>query len=153
VCNQVIDYWAFTLNVDEHALHHGAVLDRQVRTQGQNRRKCCPNAAGYTSLIGACAVDVRPEARETTTWPTRRSWSFASSSTRSRTTSHTIWCSRPRGIDTRGLCLFCRDNISLGEMAYNRVREAVTKDVLLSPTTPIGEGMEAERQDASEEIL
>lgn len=54
--NQVIDYWAKTQSVSGHFLKARDVLDRQISMyESGGVRKCRPDVTGYTSVIGACA--------------------------------------------------------------------------------------------------
>jgi hypothetical protein len=55
VYNQVIDYWAKTQSVRGYFLKARDVLDRQLEMYSRGIKKCKPDVMSYTSVIAACA--------------------------------------------------------------------------------------------------
>ncbi|KAL3816346.1 hypothetical protein ACHAXA_011446 [Cyclostephanos tholiformis] len=143
VYNQVIDYWAKTQSVDGHYLKARAVLDRQVEMHVVHGvRKCRPDVTGYTSVIGACASTYGPRGEK------RRAFDVAHSTFMElcklkharpndvtyglmfKAVARLIPEKEERDRYSRTLFGLCRDDGCLGEMAYNRLREAVTTELL-----------------------
>lgn len=143
IYNQVIDYWAKTQSVEGHFLKARNILDRQVTmNKAHGVRKCRPDITSYTSVIGACASTNGPKDGK------RRAFNMAHSTLME---SYKLEYAQPKNEVTYGLMfkavgrllsenekdryswtLFkhCTGDGMLGEMAYNRLCETVTKEQL-----------------------
>lgn len=143
IYNQVIDYWAKTQTVEGHFLKARNILDRQViMNKVHGVRKCRPDITSYTSVIGACASTNGPKDEK------RRAFNMAHSTfmescklefAQPNDVTYGIMfkaCGRllsvPEEKDRYSRTLFklCTDDGMLGEMAYNRLCETVTKEQL-----------------------
>jgi hypothetical protein len=143
VYNQVIDYWAKTQSVDEHYLKARGVLDRQVDMYASHGvRKCRPDVTGYTSVIGACASTYGSRREK------RRAFDVAHATFMElcklgyarpndvtyglmfKAVGRLLHKSEERDRYAKTLFALCRDDGCLGEMAHNRMREAVTRELL-----------------------
>ena len=143
VYNQVIDYWAKTQSVDGHYLRARGVLDRQVSMHASHGvRKCRPDVTGYTSVIGACASTYGSKQEK------RRAFDVAHSTflelcklkyARPNDVTYGLMFKaagrllperEERDRYARTLFVLCTDDGCLGEMAHNRLREAVTRELL-----------------------
>jgi len=142
IYNQVIDYWAKTQSARGHYLKAREVLDRQIEMYDSGVRKCRPDVTGYTSVIAACASTYGSKMEK------RRSFDLAHAtfmeSCRAKHTapndityglmfkavSRLLPKKEERNRYARTLFGLCCDDGLMGEMAYNRLRDSVTKDLL-----------------------
>lgn len=142
IYNQVIDYWAKTQSARGHYLKSREVLDRQIEMYDSGVRKCRPDVTGYTSVIAACASTFGSKMEK------RRSFDLAHAtfmeSCRAKHTapndityglmfkavSRLLPKKEERHRYARTLFGLCCDDGLLGEMAFNRMRDSVTKDLL-----------------------
>lgn len=143
VYNQVIDYWAKTQTVDDHFLKSRGVLDRQVAMyKVHGVRKCRPDITGYTSVIGACASTSGSRHEKRRAFDVAHA-TFIESCKLKYTQPNDVTYGlmfkvvgrllpekEERDRYARTLFSLCKDDGCLGEMAYTRLTEAVTKEQL-----------------------
>ena len=143
VYNQVIDYWAKTQTVEGHYLRARAVLDRQIEMYVVHGvRKCRPDVTGYTSVIGACASTYGPRREKRCAFDVAHATFMELCKLKHsrpndvtyglmfKAVGRLIPEKEERDRYSRTLFVLCRDDGCLGEMAYNRMREAVTQELL-----------------------
>jgi len=144
--NQVIDYWAKTQSVRGHFLKAREVLDRQIEMYESGVRTCRPDVTGYTSVIAACAstpgskLDKRRSfdlAHATFMESCKMKYTQPNSITYGlmfKAVSRLLPKKEERHRYVRTLFGLCCDDGLLGEMAFNRMKDAVTKDLLYELT-------------------
>jgi len=142
--NQVIDYWAKTQSVNGHYLKARDVLDRQISMyESGGVRKCRPDVTGYTSVIGACASTSGSKLER------RRSFNLAHETfmecckakyTQPNDVTYGLMFKAVGRLlpekderDRYAKVLFglCCDDGCLGEMAYKRMLEAMSDELLI----------------------
>ena len=144
IYNQVIDYWAKTQSDPSHFLKAREVLDRQIemyKTGGV--RKCRPDLVGYTSVIAACASTPL-----TSSVSRQRSFDLAhltfmeccklkymqpndvTYGVMLKAVGRLLKKQEDRDRYAKTLFLLCCSEGYLGEMAYNRMKYAVSKSML-----------------------
>ena len=143
IYNQVIDYWAKTQSVNGHYLKAREVLDRQIKMHEEHGvQKCRPDVMSYTSVIGAAASTYGSKREK------RRSFDLAHATfMESCKCKHTQPNEVTYGLmfkavgrllpkkderDRYAKTLFslCCGDGCLGEMAYNRMKDAVSEELL-----------------------
>lgn len=142
IYNQVIDYWAKTQSARGHFLKAREVLDRQIEMHESGVLKCRPDVTGYTSVIAACASTYGTKREK------RRSFDLAhatymeackNKNTQPNEITYGLMFKavgrllpkeEERNRYAKTLFTLCRDDGLLGEMAFNRMKEAVTKKML-----------------------
>jgi hypothetical protein len=142
--NQVIDYWAKTQSVSGHYLKARDVLDRQISMyESGGVRKCRPDVTGYTSVIGACASTSGSKLER------RRSFNVAHETfmecckakyTQPNDVTYGLMFKAAGRLlpekeerDRYANVLFglCCDDGCLGEMAFKRMKEAMSEDLFI----------------------
>lgn len=143
IYNQVIDYWAKTQSVHGHYLKARDVLDRQISLYRKNNvRKCRPDTLSYTSVIGACASTYGSKMER------RRSFNVAHRTFLEmckndyptqpndvtyglmfKATGRLLHKQDERDRYSRTLWSLACDDGYLGEMAFNRFREAASDEL------------------------
>ncbi|KAL7534364.1 hypothetical protein ACHAXR_005820 [Thalassiosira sp. AJA248-18] len=142
IYNQVIDYWAKTQSVKGHFLKAREVLDRQIEMYESGVRKCRPDVTGYTSVIAACASTYGSKLEK------RRSFDLAHATFMEgckakyvspneityglmfKAVGRLLPKKEERNRYAKTLFGLCCDDGCLGEMAFNRMKDAVTKELL-----------------------
>mmetsp|Transcript_34038 Transcript_34038/g.62602 ORF Transcript_34038/g.62602 Transcript_34038/m.62602 type:complete len:562 (+) Transcript_34038:132-1817(+) len=146
IYNQVIDYWAKTQSFRCHYLRAREVLDRQITMHESGVRKCRPDTTSYTSVIAACASTYGSKMEK------RRSFDLAHATFMEackekhthpneityglmfKAVGRLLPKEQERDRYAKTLFGLCCDDGRLGEMAYNRMKEAVTKKTLVELT-------------------
>jgi hypothetical protein len=151
IYNQVIDYWAKTQTVEGHFLKARNILDRQViMNKVHGVRKCRPDITSYTSVIGACASTNGPKDDKRHAFNTAHSTFMECCKLEYAQPNDVTYGLMFKAVgrllsdneekDRYSWTLFklCTDDGMLGEMAYNRLCETVTKEQLQDLTGGCG---------------
>ena len=146
IYNQVIDYWAKTQSVRGHFLKARGVLDRQIKMYESGVRKCRPDVMSYTSVMAACASTFGTKREK------RRAFDLAHNTfIESCRAKHTqpndvtygimfkavgrlLHTRDERDRYARTLFKLCCEDGCLGEMAFNRMKDAVSTELFLELT-------------------
>jgi len=142
IYNQVIDYWAKTQSVRGHFMNARDVLDRQIKMFSEEKvRKCRPDVTGYTSVIAACASTYGTVKEKRHAFDMAH-LTFMESCAEKYTqpndvTYGVMFKAVGRLLNNSGeqdkyagtLFKLCCDDGCLGEMAFMRVKAALSKDV------------------------
>mmetsp|Transcript_22715 Transcript_22715/g.48845 ORF Transcript_22715/g.48845 Transcript_22715/m.48845 type:complete len:432 (+) Transcript_22715:3-1298(+) len=146
IYNQVIDYWAKTQSVRGHFFKARLVLDRQIEMFDSGVRKCRPDVTGYTSVIAACAsvygskmekrrsfdlahATFMEACKERYTHPNEVTYGLMF-----KAVGRLLPNKEERDRYAKTLFGLCCDDGCLGEMAYSRMKDAVTKETFVSLT-------------------
>jgi len=142
IYNQVIDYWAKTQSVKGHFLKARCVLDRQIRMfSEENVRKCRPDVTGYTSVIAACASTYGTAKEKRHAFDMAHQTFMESCATKYTQPNDVTYGVMFKAVgrllgnkdekDRYGRTLFqlCSDDGCLGEMAFMRIKDAISKDL------------------------
>jgi len=141
IYNQVIDYWSKTQSVRGYFLKARAVLDRQIKMFSKEKvRKCRPDVTGYTSVIAACASTFGTLKEKRFAFDLAHQTfieSCAETYTQPNDVTYGVMfkaVGRLLGKNERdryGRTLFrlCCDDGCLGEMAFTRIKDAISKDL------------------------
>jgi hypothetical protein len=142
IYNQVIDYWAKTQSVRGHFMRARDALDRQIKMfREENVRKCRPDVTGYTSVIAACASTfgtVKEKRRSFDMAHLTFMESCAEKYTQPNDVSYGVMFKAvgrllsnedERDKYARTLFKLCCDDGYLGEMAFMRMKAAVSEDL------------------------
>ena len=142
IYNQVIDYWAKTQSVRGHFMKARDVLDRQIKMFSEEKvRKCRPDVTGYTSVIAACAstygtvkekrhafdmahLTFMESCAEKYTQPNDVTYGVMF-----KAVGRLLNNSDEQDKYARTLFKLCCDDGYLGEMAFMRMKAAVSKSV------------------------
>jgi len=149
IYNQVINYWAKTQSYRGHFLNARSVLDRQITMYESGVRKCRPDVTGYTSVIAACASTYGSRLARQRSFDLAHTTFMESSKkryTRPNEVTYGLMFKAvgrllPKGKErdryAKTLFGLCCDDGCMGEMAFNRMKSAVTRDkfVELTKTT------------------
>ena len=153
IYNQVIDYWAKTQSINGHYLKARDVLDRQIAMHESGVRKCRPDVTGYTSVIAACASTYGPKKEKRRAFDLAHKTFIESCKNRFSQPNDVTYglmfkavgrlLNRADEKDRYARTLFnlCCGDGCLGEMAFFRMREAASPELLLELTKnrPYGE--------------
>lgn len=141
--NQVIDYWAKTQSEKGHYLKAREVLDRQIKMHKSGVWQCRPDVTGYSSVIKACASTPRGSIHQR-----RAAFDLAHITFMECCKAKTVQPNdvtygvmlkavgrllpnkNERNRYSKTLFSLCCSEGYLGEMTFNRLKMAVTKEVL-----------------------
>ncbi|KAL3782919.1 hypothetical protein HJC23_004898 [Cyclotella cryptica] len=147
IYNQVIDYWAKTQSVRGYFLKARDVLDRQIAMHASGVRRCKPDVMSYTAVIAACASTYG-------TWDEKKRAFELAHKTFMECCEHSepndvtygiMFKAVSRLLQSRAerdrysrtlFSLTCEDGF-LGEMAFSRFEEAVSKEVFKELTNGV----------------
>lgn len=147
IYNQVIDYWAKTQTVRGHFLKARFVLDRQIEMFESGVRKCRPDVTGYTSVIAACASTYGSKLEKQGSFDLAHATYMESCKNKYTQPNEVTYGLMFKAVgrllpnkkerDRYGKTLFrlCCDDGCLGEMAYNRMKDAVSKELFRELTS------------------
>mmetsp|Transcript_24392 Transcript_24392/g.41766 ORF Transcript_24392/g.41766 Transcript_24392/m.41766 type:complete len:549 (-) Transcript_24392:167-1813(-) len=142
IYNQVIDYWAKTQSVRGHYLNARCVLDRQIEMfERKGVRKCRPDVTGYTSVIAACASTFGSKLERRRSFDLAHATFMESCKNKYTQPNEVTYGLMFKAVgrllpnkkekDRYAKTLFglCCDDGCLGQMAFNRMKDAVTKEL------------------------
>lgn len=143
IYNQVINYWAKSQFYSGYYLNAREVLDRQIKMHEEHGvRKCRPDVMGYTSVIAACASAYGSKLEKRKAFDLAHATFMESCKTTHaqpndvtyglmfKAVGRLLPNKEERDRYAKTLFSLCCDDGCLGEMAFKRMEEAVTKELL-----------------------